>query len=364
MKDIKVEVHSDSTVYVYENILGYNGENNAGRIVIEMEQFIDGIGILEIEQGDNKYFVELYKENETYYLPVKNILLLTKEISFQLRITSNKDTIYKSEIFKLNVEDSINSIGEVPEEYPTWIDVANAKILEMNTLMNDLEEKVETGYFNGEQGSQGEPGQAGKDATINGMNVAEIVAGENITIESKDNQIIINGESGSAYDDTEIKKEISDLKIEVDKTLINVTYNGSNGILSFEKETGDIINIDLPLELLVSSGTYDSANKQIVLVLANGDEIRIDASDLVDEYYADNTTIELKDIDGKMTFNVKDGVFAKKEEIPTKTSQLENNSNFLTEIPDSYATKEYVDNSIGSINTILATLTTVSEVSE
>ena len=85
-----------------------------------------------------------------------------------------------------------------------------------------------------------------------------------------------------------------------------VSYNASNGVLSFTRKNGTIVTVDLPLELIVSSGHYDSTTKSIVLVLANNDEITIPVSDLVNEYYADNTTLELKTVNGKLTFNVKD----------------------------------------------------------
>ena len=53
-----------------------------------------------------------------------------------------------------------------------------------------------------------------------------------------------------------------------------------------------------------------------------------------------------------------------KPNIPTKTSELTNDSGFLTEHQDlsNYADKDYVNNLVGNINEELATLTTVSEV--
>lgn len=93
----------------------------------------------------------------------------------------------------------------------------------------------------------------------------------------------------------------------------NVTYNAANGVLSFTRNNGTIVTVDLPLELIVSSGHYDSTTKSIILVLANNEELSIPVSDLVNEYYADNTTLELKTVNGKLTFNVKDGVFVKSQ---------------------------------------------------
>ncbi len=93
----------------------------------------------------------------------------------------------------------------------------------------------------------------------------------------------------------------------------NVTYNAANGVLSFTRNNGTIVTVDLPLELIVSSGHYDSTTKSIILVLANNEELSIPVSDLVNEYYADNTTLELKTVNGKLTFNVKDGVFVESQ---------------------------------------------------
>lgn len=91
--------------------------------------------------------------------------------------------------------------------------------------------------------------------------------------------------------------------------LTDVTYDPSTGILKFTRSNGEAVNIDLPLELLIQSGSYNSGTKKIVLVLANGDSIEIDVSDLISTYYADDETIVLTSVDGRQTFKVKDGKF-------------------------------------------------------
>ena len=84
----------------------------------------------------------------------------------------------------------------------------------------------------------------------------------------------------------------SDVDDTVAQLLESVTYNSLTGVLTFDRRDGDPIEIDLPLELIIESGTYDEETQEIVLVLANEDEIKIPVGDLVDEYYADNITIE------------------------------------------------------------------------
>lgn len=91
--------------------------------------------------------------------------------------------------------------------------------------------------------------------------------------------------------------------------LTDVSYDPSTGILKFTRSNGEAVNIDLPLELLIQSGSYNSGTKKIVLVLANGESIEIDVADLISTYYADDETIVLTSVDGKQTFKVKDGKF-------------------------------------------------------
>lgn len=86
-----------------------------------------------------------------------------------------------------------------------------------------------------------------------------------------------------------------------------VTYNANNGVLTFQRVDGSSINVDLPLEMLIKSGYYDEETSELVLVLANDEEIRIPVAELVNEYYADDITLSLANLNGKLTFSVKDG---------------------------------------------------------
>ena len=59
------------------------------------------------------------------------------------------------------------------------------------------------------------------------------------------------------YNDTEIRNLLNG-------SLKNVNYTASNGMLTFTKNDGSTISVDLPLELLIESGRYDEANKKTV----------------------------------------------------------------------------------------------------
>lgn len=80
--------------------------------------------------------------------------------------------------------------------------------------------------------------------------------------------------------------------VEVNKTaFIAVSLNTTTGVLQFTRQNGDIVSVDFPLEELVSDGYYDTTTEEIVLKLANGNEIRFSASELVNIYEGDGDTV-------------------------------------------------------------------------
>lgn len=122
------------------------------------------------------------------------------------------------------------------------------------------------------------------------------------------------------------------------------TYTASTGILSLSMTkkdgTNKTVDIDLPLELIIESGYYDNVNKKIVLVLANADKIEIPVSDLFNEYFADDITLQLYTDtadNNKLKFKIKNG----------GVSKANLNTDLLTEL-DKKATTESLTNAINS----------------
>jgi hypothetical protein len=85
----------------------------------------------------------------------------------------------------------------------------------------------------------------------------------------------------------------------------SVRYNATNGVLTFVRLNGSELNIDLPLELLIKSGYYEDETMEIVLVLANDEQIRIPVSELVNNYYADENTLTMIKSENGFTLSVK-----------------------------------------------------------
>lgn len=80
--------------------------------------------------------------------------------------------------------------------------------------------------------------------------------------------------------------------VEVNKTaFIAVSLNTTTGVLQFTRQNGETVSVDFPLEELVSDGYYDDETEEIVLKLANGNEIRFSASELVNIYEGDGDTV-------------------------------------------------------------------------
>lgn len=182
-----------------DRFLGVKGENKYETLKFTFEDnFLDGEGILEIQKPNSqKEYIILEKEEDCYLLEVKNSLLnFEGEIIMQLVVRMTDNRVFKSVEFSMQVLKAIEATTEIPDEYETWDSTLAAKILEIDSkleevtaLEEDLEDKVESGYFKGEDGEDGEDG---KDATINGYNSIELVAGENIRITQVGNQIIIS----------------------------------------------------------------------------------------------------------------------------------------------------------------------------
>lgn len=177
MKDIVIKIdRKTSQVFLNKKVLGINGENLQGNIIFEfIDDFVDGVAWLEIEVGQTKGYLALTKEDNSYKLPILSSLLANKgNLTMQLRITAKENAedvpVFKSNIFYLEVKEAINSVTTIPEEYPTWLDVASAKLAEMERLeeeitqkekirqeqqeereeyYNDLRENVENGELNG-----------------------------------------------------------------------------------------------------------------------------------------------------------------------------------------------------------------------
>lgn len=132
-----------------------------------------------------------------------------------------------------------------------------------------------------------------------------------------------------------------------------------------EKQISESVAIDLPLEGMIVGGDYDATTKEVILTLTNGDDIRFSVADLVSglqsEITASNpldvkyisglanvaTSGNYNDLTNKPTipaaqvnadWNATAGLamILNKPTIPTKVSELTNDKNYMTAIPEAY----------------------------
>ena len=346
-------------VYLNTNIIGNDGENLQGDIIFSFENgFVNGQARFEYEIDNVMYYTILDKQNNTYKTPIKSVLTKAGSTNMQLVVTEgvNEDEIpvFKSNVFYLFCNDSLNAEIEEPEEYPSWLDKANVKLNEIDTAIEKTENidiqaikqdgvltitivNVEgTGetfeIYDGTPGKDGKDGQDGLDGKDgqdgytpvkgvdyfdgkNGSNGRDGADGKDYVITDKDYQAI------GAVVETNIQPTLEDnlkeSKDYVDNAIINdiknVSYNQSTGTFTFTRHDNTILTVDLPIEQTVKDGRYDENTKELVLVLVSGQEIKIPVSGLIDDYNGVTTaTIQcVVSADNKISCNLVSGSISK-----------------------------------------------------
>lgn len=141
-KDIQINVNSETNQVLRNNeTLGISTENLQGKIIFKPEPFVDGACRMYIE---NKGSILMDKEEDCYTLDIKSSLLVTPGIDICFKITEaeNEDgiPIFCTQKMYFKVLDTIDNSGEPPEEYPTWVEILDSKIAELEALEEDVEQ--------------------------------------------------------------------------------------------------------------------------------------------------------------------------------------------------------------------------------
>lgn len=145
-KNVIITVNTKSNaVRVSTETVGAVGENLQGNFIVDFDgaDFINGVCWLEIESNGEKGYIELSPSGKTYYAPIKSGITKYKgTIKAQVRITQSEvdgeTPIFKSDRFNLSTIKSINALDEIPDEYPEWIDLANAKLAEVDAALAQI----------------------------------------------------------------------------------------------------------------------------------------------------------------------------------------------------------------------------------
>lgn len=245
-KDVLIYVNpTNGFITKDQSVVGMSGENLQGRIIFTFPygKFIDGVAWLEFERGTEKGYLLMDKVENTYQLEILSSLLNeTGRINFQLRITEENDEktpVFKSNIFYLEVKESINATSTIEDDYPNLIDVVNTKI----------------GVDNIKAGKNISIEQNGMDLTIN-ANDEDTKDYDLLSNKPKLNNVELTGNLTAkdlgidTYDDTEIKEELNEKanKSDIPDTSNFITKNVDD-LVNYTK-TSDLSNV-------ATSGSYN-----------------------------------------------------------------------------------------------------------
>lgn len=146
MKNIEIKIFKETRmVELNKFIIGNDGENLQGNLVFAFDEFVDGQARLEYVIDGKKNYIVLEKVDETYQTPVLSVITKKGQIDMQVVVTQGTEdiAIFKSNLFYLTCNASINAEMEQPEEYTQWIEVANAKLNEIDNI--DIKSVKENG---------------------------------------------------------------------------------------------------------------------------------------------------------------------------------------------------------------------------
>lgn len=328
------------------DILGIWGENNYETLCFGFyDDFIDGDAILEFEfPNGQKKFVELEKniEEKFYKILIKSSLLQQEgDIKLELKIINENEIIYKTKIFIMKVLEAINATATFEDDYPDFVETTTAKLQE---LENKKQDKL----------------IAGDNITI----VDNVISATDGAAECKVDDVLVNGESvvENKIANIKVPTAVSELKNdsgylteETDPTVPayvkNITeenINNWNNKSDFSGDYNDIGNKPSinGVELIGNKTASDLEIYEEVIIgseepTSKGWKLFVYESEPSPNY----ATIEY--VDEKVS-----GIT-----VPTKTSELENDSNFITkdvtELTNFYD-KNYIDTQLGNIETLLA----------
>ena len=102
--------------------------------------------------------------------------------------------------------------------------------------------------------------------------------------------------------------------LEMSQLFSGVAYDEATGIITFTRKNGATITIDTKLEKLAVNFSYDPVLEQLIIVLDDGTEERVDLSALITQYeFLGSDTIAFQvQSDGKVTAIVKEGSIEEK----------------------------------------------------
>ena len=291
MKNIIVNINNRTrTAKVNTKILGVVGENLQGSFIVDFKnEFISGAGFLlcVLPNGESGYVpMQRDYKKKIYTAPIKSSLLTTAgKIALQIKITESSvddgTPIFKSNVFFMAVESAINAQTVRPEDYPDWEDVANAKLAEVDEVIERIDKRLLPNVTEAEQGKILEVNKAGEwvvSDTLRGTNAKfeEIYK----LIEQKENGLpeVTKEDKGKILEVNE-KGEwiISDALNEIRKKLFEVNEEVTYKAIRIISFTNDIGTVEMGTIVSIVNFSW-SFNKTPASVTFAGQSMAVDST--------------------------------------------------------------------------------------
>lgn len=123
--------------------IGNDLENLQQELVFKFtDEFVNGSARLEYKIDSDRYHIPMTKDGESYIVPIKNIITKEGKIEMQLVITQvaqdEEIPVFKSNVFYMYCDRSINAQEEAPDDYEYWLDVIEEKLAEIDEAIEEV----------------------------------------------------------------------------------------------------------------------------------------------------------------------------------------------------------------------------------
>lgn len=124
--------------------IGNDLENLQQELVFKFtDEFVNGSARLEYKIDSDRYHIPMTKDGESYKIPIKNVITKEGKIEMQLVITQVAEDeeipVFKSNVFYMYCDRSINAQEEPMDDYEYWLDVIEEKLAEVDEALDELD---------------------------------------------------------------------------------------------------------------------------------------------------------------------------------------------------------------------------------
>ena len=369
MKNIEIIINKENRmVDLKKSSIGNDGENLQYNLVFSfLNGFVDGQARLEYQISGEKYFAILEKHEETYTMPINSLLTKVGKILMQIVITQGTSEeevpIFKSNVFYMFCNSSINAQTQEPDGYVEWLDIANTKLNELDNINIEAtkENGVVTITITNKDGSKESVNLYDAEGAITNyemldnkpkINGVELVGDktlEELGIQEKGNYLTSENDplfkQSASYGIT--SQDITNWN---NKSDFNGNYDDLNGKPTIPTKTSDLTNDSSFASESYVTNAIENAQLGGEIDLsgyATKDELNAKVDKVSGKSLIADSEIErLSSVTNYDDTGIKNILNSKANtsDIPTKVSQLSNDNGYLTKVPSEYITETELNN--------------------